>query len=340
MRRHPVRAFTLVELLVVIAIISTLVALLLPAVQHAREASRRNSCLNNIRQLALASLAYDGRMRRYVPLLDQFPSQHMESPSGERFTTWAVILLPDLEREALFEKYAQGTAPLPSFYVETYLCPSDGTKSRTGDVMSYVANAGWGTSAVHQRPANGPFLNRAYDPKMFVAEGHWKDGKDFTLAFSERLDVEGYDIMGWNGFKSPGENGDQIDRDVVEKDNADRAWGPVFVWHRNPQPCSLINPPSNCTCKNPDPSCKPEPGTGRYMGKNCTLQCNIEERSPNATPSSNHGGGVNVAFASARALFLHQNIDYKVYRAMMTLFDKQSDSPVRDIVLDDADVLR
>jgi hypothetical protein len=72
------------------------------------------------------------------------------------------------------------------------------------------------------------------------------------------------------------------------------------------------------------------------LGKNCTLQCNLEERSPNATPSSNHGGGVNVAFASGRALFLRENIDYKVYRAMMTLFDKQSDSPVRDIVVDDA----
>ena len=75
--------------------------------------------------------------------------------------------------------------------------------------MSYVGNAGWGTSAAHQRPANGPFLNRAYSPKTGVYEGHWKDGKDHTLAFSERLDVGNYDIMGWNGFKAADENGDQ-----------------------------------------------------------------------------------------------------------------------------------
>ena len=72
------------------------------------------------------------------------------------------------------------------------------------------------------------------------------------------------------------------------------------------------------------------------MGKNCTLQCNIEERSPNSTPSSEHGGGINVAFASGRATFLKETIDYNVYRALMTLNDKLSDSPMRDIVVDDA----
>jgi hypothetical protein len=66
------------------------------------------------------------------------------------------------------------------------------------------------------------------------------------------------------------------------------------------------------------------------------LKCNIEERSPNATPSSDHGGGVNVAFASGRATFVKETIDYDVYRALMTLNDKSSDSPMRDIIVDDA----
>ena len=333
---RSVRAFTLVELLVVIAIMGTLVALLLPAVQHARESSRRSKCLNNIRQLALASLQYELRARRYPPLMDQLRGPQPDSTSVERFTTWAVILLADLERQEIVDEYALGNVPLPSFYVETYLCPSDGTKLRSGTSMSYVGNAGWGTSAAHQRPANGPFLNRAASPKTGVYEGNWKDGKDHTLAFSERLDVGNYDIMGWNGFKAADEGGDPIDRDAVDNENVDRVWGPVFVWHSNPLPCSLINASVDCKCKNPDPTCVPEPGTGRYMAKNCTLQCNLEERSPNAKPSSNHGGGVNVAFASGRTLFLRENIDYKVYRALMTLNDKGSDSPERDIVVDDA----
>jgi prepilin-type N-terminal cleavage/methylation domain-containing protein len=335
MRRRWVRAFTLVELLVVIAIIGCLMALLLPAVQRARESSRRSNCLSNIHQLALAALQFEVRSRRYPPVIDQLPVAQQDSTATERYSTWAVILLADMGRQGILDKYSLGQVPMPSYFIETYLCPSDGSKSRYGTVLSYVANAGWGTSAAHQRPSNGPFLNRAYQPKASVLEGNWKDGKDHTLAFAERIDVANYDIMGWNGFKAAAENGDQIDRDVVEEQNADRIWGPVFVWHRNPQKCSYINPIVACKCKIPD-MCQPVEGTGRYMGKSCTLQCNIEDRSPNATPSSEHGGGVNVAFASGRALFIKETIDYDVYRALMTLNDKSSDSPLRDIIVDDS----
>jgi hypothetical protein len=65
------------------------------------------------------------------------------------------------------------------------------------------------------------------------------------------------------------------------------------------------------------------------------LDCNLAERAPNAKPSSDHSGGVNIAFASGRALFLKEDVNYDVLRALMTLFDKQSDSPRPDIILDD-----
>jgi hypothetical protein len=57
-----------------------------------------------------------------------------------------------------------------------------------------------------------------------------------------------------------------------------------------------------------------------------------------ARPSSNHGGGVNVAFASGRVLFLRETIDYGIYIALMTPYDKKSDSPNPDYQLGDNDI--
>jgi hypothetical protein len=111
------------------------------------------------------------------------------------------------------------------------MCPSDSVKTRSGSSSSYVANAGWATSASNQSPTNGAFLNRAYDAKAAVLEGHWKDGKDHTLAFSERTDGAGYDILGWNGFTSnpTDRTKDHVDRQIVDESKYDRTWGPVFV---------------------------------------------------------------------------------------------------------------
>jgi prepilin-type N-terminal cleavage/methylation domain-containing protein len=336
MAMRRVRGFTLVELLVVIAIIGTLVALLLPAVQHARESGRRSSCINNLRQLALASLEFEERMRRYPAVFDELPVQQQISESGERWTTWAVYLLPDLEHQAMFDEYAKGELPLPKLYVETYMCPSDGEKPRTGNSSSYVANAGWASSSSNQLPSNGAFINRVYDPKASVVEGHWKDGKDHTLVFSERKDFAGYDMLGWNGFTSnPNDRSkDHIDRKVVDEKKEDRVWGPVFVWHSNPPRSGYINAePSGCT--DPDyPPCVPH-NQHWYVANTCTLKCNLEERSPNAKPSSDHSGGVNVAFGSGRALFVREGINYDVWRALMTLNDKGSNSPEPNMILDD-----
>lgn len=335
MRGRLVRAFTLVELLVVIAIIGTLVALLLPAVQRARESSRRSSCLNNVKQLALAATQYEVRMRHYVGLFDALPQQKQLSQSGAQYTTWAVLLLPDMEHQAYFDEYGKGADPMPSLYVESYVCPSDSVLSRSGSSTSYIGNAGWATSASNQSPMNGALVNRAWDSKMAVVEGHWKDGKDHTLAFSERVPTaaikNGYDILGWNAFKDP----ITIDREFVVKTQKDRTWGPAFMWYTNPDECSYING-RECFCGNPDydTPCKPE-GTGVYLAEKCKYECNTTDRPINARPASDHGGGVNVAFGSGRGVFLHETIDYKVFRALMTLNEKGSSSPDRDFVLDD-----
>jgi prepilin-type N-terminal cleavage/methylation domain-containing protein len=134
------RAFTLVELLVVIAIIGTLIALLLPAVQMGREAARRASCINNLRQIGIAVQLYHDSHNSYPP------GGYSPGPccSTGSFTSWAIQILPYLERKALYDLYEQNVFnegqgrrqdAFPSAdrdyqyvgaqFIPVYSCPSD-----------------------------------------------------------------------------------------------------------------------------------------------------------------------------------------------------------------------
>ncbi len=121
--------FTLVELLVVIAIIGLLVALLLPAVQAAREAARRTSCLNNLKQMGVALQTYHDTQRA-------FPTSSFSSPTEEQsiFTR----LLPYIEQQNLYDQYDSRFAWFDttnhsaiSAYVATYTCPSSPERKRS-----------------------------------------------------------------------------------------------------------------------------------------------------------------------------------------------------------------
>src|SRR5665647_1254936 len=126
--RRP-RGFTLIELLVVIAIIGVLVGLILPAVQMAREASRRNQCINNLKQMGLAvhnyELAHGSLPAGYIT--NWYKKQEFGPGWG-----WGTMLLPHMEQSALYSSFnfdfaiehpADATARLS--YVAVYLCPSD-----------------------------------------------------------------------------------------------------------------------------------------------------------------------------------------------------------------------
>src|SRR5215213_4999982 len=92
-RKHS--GFTLVELLVVIAIIGVLVALLLPAVQAAREAARRTTCTNNLKQITLALLNYHDARGQFP--LGAYSAVEEDHPAEEDGLGWATQILPQLE---------------------------------------------------------------------------------------------------------------------------------------------------------------------------------------------------------------------------------------------------
>src|SRR5207249_2603519 len=96
-KHHAEQGFTLIELLVVIAIIGTLIGLLLPAVQKVREAAQRAKCMNNLKQICLATHMYHDEIKHLPP-----------SRLSDLHATWAVFLMPYLEQQNL---YAQWNIP-------------------------------------------------------------------------------------------------------------------------------------------------------------------------------------------------------------------------------------
>src|SRR5262245_1646718 len=100
--------FTLVELLVVIAIIGILVALLLPAIQAAREAARRTGCANNLKNLGLAALTHHDA-KKHFPL--SYGSAYTgESPTPQSGAGWILSMLPQLEEQGLYDQFKAGGA--------------------------------------------------------------------------------------------------------------------------------------------------------------------------------------------------------------------------------------
>ncbi len=109
--RRPKVGFTLVELLVVIAIIGILVALLLPAIQAAREAARRSSCVNNLKNLGLAVLNHHDT-KKHFPVSMGYVVEGGEEPAGvdQPCAGWILNVLPQLEEQPLYDQFVQGGA--------------------------------------------------------------------------------------------------------------------------------------------------------------------------------------------------------------------------------------
>lgn len=197
--RRNSRGFTLIELLVVIAIIAILVALLLPAVQQAREAARRTQCKNNLKQIALA-------VHNYHDTADMFPPGYIAAPPNQSTRSLYTMILPYIEQANLYQqidssipmfngptgydavRQAQNVA-LAATVIPAFLCPS--SIGPTTDDYLYpagafgggfpAANCTWkggrtdygGTSGIRGTFANLAYNNNAGADRegVFVAAG-------------------------------------------------------------------------------------------------------------------------------------------------------------------------
>lgn len=185
------RGFTLIELLIVISVIGTLVALLLPAVQAARESARRASCRNNLKQIGLATLAYHDAQGHLPP--PKFGNTTYQWLGGT-----LVMLLPYLEEAHLYSEYDPTlpaedpkNLPITSRSLNVYLCPSMRVprampEHDCGEVLgpgSYLISTR--TRYYNYAKLDGAFANPASDGTYHLALRHITDGTSKTLLVGE-----------------------------------------------------------------------------------------------------------------------------------------------------------
>jgi len=163
MRRSSRIGFTLVELLVVIAIIGILIALLLPAVQAAREAARRSQCTNNLKQMGLGLHNHHDVFQRFPPggAADQAP---FGTGNGGYGSSWMVYLLPYIEQKTVSDKWQFNNnsgvfndvnmAALSNLVIPAYACPSSPLQTQWA-VQTYTPTTTANRMAVHYMGISG-----------------------------------------------------------------------------------------------------------------------------------------------------------------------------------------
>jgi prepilin-type N-terminal cleavage/methylation domain-containing protein len=341
-RRRSRGAFTLVELLVVIAIIGTLVGLLLPAVQAAREAARRTQCSNSLNQLGKAIAIRETSSKDLPGYVNRLgikgTNKNVRAP-------WTVTIFPQLEQQQIYDSWSNGN--LLYSPVATLVCPSNPPVTIGEPNTSYVCNAGFTdrpemtSNPTPENAADGVFFDRTRraeviptanpqgppdppwpaDPRddtdpsddapeitMTIAYIQAKgDGTTKTLMLTESLAA-----LYW-GYPNAN-NGD----DYQSTPDAPYHFG--FCW---PLPGDVPNDNRLRVngSKAPVTYTKFNEMSGFLKGTN------TDEVQRVGIPSSNHTGGVNVVYIGGNVAFLNDQVDPFVFAQLMTSNHKQSNLP-------------
>jgi prepilin-type N-terminal cleavage/methylation domain-containing protein/prepilin-type processing-associated H-X9-DG protein len=303
------RAFTLVELLVVIAIIGILVALLLPAVQAAREAARRMQCQNNLKQLGIA-------MHNYVDTYKKLPGG--VGRWGCCWGTWQVRVLPFLEQTALKDqyqnsdghdgtglRYGAGTnrTLVTTKRIPSLTCPSDKANAPISSITSHNYAVNYGNTSFFQTTFNGITFKGA--PFMAYTDSVSDDGPvnaaqalTFPRIYGKPIGLEEI---------TDGTSGTLMAAEVIQgKLNDLRGftwWGGAsgFVTYLTPntsQPDVIIGGICRQGIQR-NPPCTTSSAFPRMMATR-----------------SNHPGGIQAAYCDGHVSFVSNTIDYVVWQAL------------------------
>lgn len=325
--------FTLVELLVVIAIIGVLIALLLPAVQQAREAARRSECTNNTKQIGLALHNYHDTFKVFPPLA--ILGSGSGNPQAPRCYTWISLLLPQFEQGALHDQIdfrqpawnqalGGGLGNLQGAPVASMLrCPTDTAfrdTSQTGgvSVTSYAASEGyhwwptagisndsiisWGVSGL-PAGSNGRDFTGAFtiDRKRSMAD--FTDGTSNTIIVTE---------ANATGYKSGGDRlkgGTGIPR--VESNEAVIRPAYVFTGYAGASRRAPYSDPEGGAVSADGWFRQPSDGTPHYFTPSYISYRNVNNDWQG--PGSLHPGVVNCLLGDASVTSLAENVDYGVW---------------------------
>ena len=288
------RAFTLIELLVVISIIGVLVALLLPAVQSAREAARRTQCVNNLKQIGLALHNYEGSHQALPPgYVSAFDATGTDLGPG---WGWAAMMLPQMEQGATFSALnfstnieVAGNLTGRLINIAAFLCPSDRVEPSWPAVDRNLLTGAPIRVICQIAPSNYVGMNGESEPgpdgegvlfrNSRVAFRDITDGLSATIAVGERSHFLG--PATWTGAVTGAllydDDGDAVGTPTVET-------GPGMVLGHA--------------------------GEGAGPGAN--------RSEPNQFYSLHAGRGVNFLFADGHVAFLKATMNYKTYLALST----------------------
>ena len=314
------RGFTLIELLVVIAIIAILIALLLPAVQQAREAARRSTCKNNMKQLALALHNYHETHGVFPPGAiattpgpsgyDVWREAGNTAAPGLHGTSWVVQILPFVDQATIYNKWnfntnVMGNRLVAETDVPLFYCPTRRSKVRNLDLSIMISE----TPSSSGVPVNltNPFTKGGGDYGVCMGGGNgWADGDviHITHETTALIGTFGGGSTGFLGMFSV--NSDTAIRDVDDGTSNTIMTGELQKLHGSTAPRMsqdgwAVGGVSTMF------------DTGISGGTAGGFNNNFYQ-----SAGSDHVGGAHFGFGDGAVRFLSENMDSIVYRGLGT----------------------